>query len=161
MAADILLYQADFVPVGDDQKQHVELCPGRGHPFQQHLRRRFHRAPGLHPASVGARIMSLTDPTSKMSKSDKDPNGCVHLMEKPGGHHAQVQEGRHRLATPPKTASASTPLRKPGVANLMQIYSCATGKTFDEIEKDFARQGLRRLQDRRGRGRCGTAAAHP
>ena len=82
MAADILLYQPDYVPVGEDQKQHVELC--------HTIARRFNgiygdvfKMPEPYVPKVGARIMSLTNPTAKMSKSDKDPNGSVYLMEKP------------------------------------------------------------------------------
>ena len=139
MAADILLYQADFVPVGDDQKQHVELCRDVAIRFNNIFGDVF-TVPQAYIPRVGARIMSLTDPTSKMSKSDKDPNGCVHLMEKP----EDIMRKFKRAVTDSDTSENCVrfdPAEKPGVANLMQIYSCATGKSFDEIEKDFLGKG--------------------
>ena len=139
MAADILLYQADFVPVGDDQKQHVELCRDVAIRFNNIYGDVF-TVPQAYIPRVGARIMSLTDPTSKMSKSDKDPNGCVHLMEKP----EDIMRKFKRAVTDSDTSENCVrfdPAEKPGVANLMQIYSCATGKSFDEIEKDFLGKG--------------------
>lgn len=139
MAADILLYQADFVPVGDDQKQHVELCRDVAIRFNNIYGDVF-TIPQAYIPRVGARIMSLTDPTSKMSKSDKDPNGCVHLLEKP----EDIMRKFKRAVTDSDTSENCVrfaPAEKPGVANLMQIYSCATGKTFDEIEKDFTGKG--------------------
>ena len=139
MAADILLYQADFVPVGDDQKQHVELCRDVAIRFNNIYGDVF-TVPQAYIPRVGARIMSLTDPTSKMSKSDKDPNGCVHLMEKP----EDIMRKFKRAVTDSDTSENCVrfdPAEKPGVANLMQIYSCATGKSFDEIEKDFTGKG--------------------
>lgn len=139
MAADILLYQADFVPVGDDQKQHVELCRDVAIRFNNIYGDVF-TIPQAYIPRVGARIMSLTDPTSKMSKSDKDPNGCVHLLESPD----DIMRKFKRAVTDSDTSENCVrfdPAEKPGVSNLMQIYACATGKTFDEIEKDFLGKG--------------------
>ena len=139
MAADILLYQPDYVPVGSDQKQHVELCRDVATRFNNIYGDVF-TVPQAYIPRVGARIMSLTDPTSKMSKSDKDPNGCVHLMEKP----EDIMRKFKRAVTDSDTSENCVrfdPAEKPGVANLMQIYSCATGKSFDEIEKDFLGKG--------------------
>ena len=139
MAADILLYQPDYVPVGSDQKQHVELCRDVAIRFNNIYGDVF-TVPQAYIPRVGARIMSLTDPTSKMSKSDKDPNGCVHLMEKP----EDIMRKFKRAVTDSDTSENCVrfdPAEKPGVANLMQIYSCATGKSFDEIEKDFLGKG--------------------
>ena len=82
MAADILLYQPDFVPVGEDQKQHVELCRNIVQRFNGIYGDVF-KMPEPYIPKVGARVMSLSDPASKMSKSDKDPNGSIYLMEKP------------------------------------------------------------------------------
>ena len=82
MAADILLYQADLVPVGGDQKQHVEICRDIATRFNGLYGDTF-KLPDPYIPKVGARIMSLTTPTSKMSKSDKDQNGCVYMLEKP------------------------------------------------------------------------------
>ena len=139
MAADILLYQADFVPVGDDQKQHVELCRDVAIRFNNIYGDVF-TIPQAYIPRVGARIMSLTDPTSKMSKSDKDPNGCVHLLETP----EEIMRKFKRAVTDSDTSENCVrydPAEKPGVANLMQIYSCATGESFDEIEKEFLGRG--------------------
>ena len=139
MAADILLYQADFVPVGDDQKQHVELCRDVAIRFNNIYGDVF-TIPQAYIPRVGARIMSLTDPTSKMSKSDKDPNGCVHLLETP----EEIMRKFKRAVTDSDTSENCVrydPAEKPGVANLMQIYSCATGESFDEIEKEFLGHG--------------------
>ena len=82
MAADILLYQADLVPVGGDQKQHVEICRDIATRFNGIYGDVF-KLPEPYIPQVGARVMSLTSPENKMSKSDKDPNGCVYLLEKP------------------------------------------------------------------------------
>lgn len=139
MAADILLYQADFVPVGDDQKQHVELTRDVAIRFNN-LYGDVFKVPQAYIPRVGARIMSLQDPTSKMSKSDKDPNGCVHLLEKP----EDIMRKFKRAVTDSDTSEHCVrfdPTNKPGVANLMQIYSSCTGESFDQIEADFTGQG--------------------
>ena len=139
MAADILLYQPDYVPVGSDQKQHVELCRDVATRFNNIYGDVF-TIPQAYIPRVGARIMSLTDPTSKMSKSDKDPNGCVHLLETP----EEIMRKFKRAVTDSDTSENCVrydPAEKPGVANLMQIYSCATGESFDEIEKEFLGRG--------------------
>ena len=139
MAADILLYQADFVPVGDDQKQHVELTRDVAIRFNNVYGETF-KVPQAYIPRVGARIMSLQDPTSKMSKSDKDPNGCVHLLEKP----EDVMRKFKRAVTDSDTGENCVrfdPANKPGVANLMQIYASATGESFEEIERDFTGKG--------------------
>ena len=139
MAADILLYQPDYVPVGSDQKQHVELCRDVAIRFNNIYGDVF-TIPQAYIPRVGARIMSLTDPTSKMSKSDKDPNGCVHLLETP----EEIMRKFKRAVTDSDTSENCVrydPAEKPGVANLMQIYSCATGESFDEIEKEFLGRG--------------------
>jgi hypothetical protein len=95
MAADILLYQPDYVPVGEDQKQHVELCRNIVQRFNGIYGDVF-KMPEPYIPKVGARVMSLSDPGAKMSKSDKDPNGSIYLMEKPEDI-AQVQARRDRL----------------------------------------------------------------
>ena len=139
MAADILLYQADFVPVGDDQKQHVELTRDVAIRFNNVYGETF-KVPEAYIPRVGARIMSLQDPTSKMSKSDKDPNGCVHLLEKP----EDIMRKFKRAVTDSDTSENCVrfdPENKPGVANLMQIYSSCTGESFEQIEADFTGKG--------------------
>ena len=139
MAADILLYQTDFVPVGDDQRQHVELTRDVAIRFNNLYGETF-RVPEAYIPRVGARIMSLQDPTSKMSKSDKDPNGCVHLLEDP----ADIMRKFKRAVTDSDTGERCVrydQANKPGVSNLMQIYASCTGKTFAAIEDEFAGQG--------------------
>ena len=136
MAADILLYQPDFVPVGEDQKQHVEIC--------RDIAGRFNgiygdvlKAPQPYIAKVGARIMSLSTPNSKMSKSQ--PEGCVFLMEKP----EDIARKFKRAVTYSDTERCVRwdLEHKPGVSNLMQIYASATGKSYEEIEREFDGKG--------------------
>ena len=134
MAADILLYQADLVPVGVDQKQHVELC--------RDIAQRFH---GVYTATftlpepfipkLGAKIMSLGNPTSKMSKSD--PDGCVYLMDKP----EDILRKFKRAVTDCEASVHYDKEHKPGISNLLTIYCAATGKTMAEAEGEFAGQG--------------------
>ena len=134
MAADILLYQPDYVPVGGDQKQHVELCRDVAERFNGVYGDVF-KIPEPYIPKVGARVMSLTTPTNKMSKSDHDQNGCVYLMEKP----EDIARKFKKAVTDSDTECCVryAPEEKPGVANLMSIYSACTGKTFEEIEREF------------------------
>ena len=132
MAADILLYQPDYVPVGDDQRQHVEICRDIANRFNGVYGDVF-RVPEPYIVKVGARIMSLSTPESKMSKSQ--PEGCVFLMEKP----EDIARKFKRAVTDSDTEHCVRydPENKPGVANLMQIYASATGKSYNEIEREF------------------------
>ena len=134
MAADILLYQANLVPVGGDQKQHVEICRDIANRFNGVYGEVF-QIPEPYIPKVGARIMSLTSPDSKMSKSDKDPNGCVYVLEKP----EDILRKFKKAVTDSDTERCVRydPEQKPGVSNLMAIYSVATGQSFDEIEAEF------------------------
>ena len=136
MAADILLYQADYVPVGEDQKQHCELTRDIANRFNNLYGETF-KVPEPYIPKVGARIMSLGDPTSKMSKSD--PTGCVFLMDSP----EEIARKFKRAITDSDTERCVRydPENKPGVANLMNIYASVTGKSFDEIESEFAGKG--------------------
>ena len=136
MAADILLYQPDLVPVGHDQKQHCELTRDIAQRFNGIYGDVF-KVPEPYIPETGARIMSLNAPTSKMSKSM--PEGCVFLMEKP----EDIQRKFKRAITDSDTENCVRfdPENKPGVANLMSIYAAVTGKTFEEIENEFAGQG--------------------
>ena len=138
MAADILLYQPDYVPVGDDQKQHVELCRDVATRFNNVYGDVF-KIPEPYIPKVGARIMSLSTPTSKMSKSDKDPNGCVYLREQP-----EVIARKFKKAVTDSDTEHCVrfdPAEKPGVSNLMSIYSACTGKSMDAIEAEFDGKG--------------------
>ena len=136
MAADILLYQPDLVPVGHDQKQHCELTRDVAQRFNGVYGDVF-KVPEPFIPETGARIMSLNAPESKMSKSM--PEGCVFLMERP----EDIQRKFKRAITDSDTENCVRfdPENKPGVANLMSIYSSVTGKTFAEIEAEFAGQG--------------------
>ncbi len=134
MAADILLYQADAVPVGEDQKQHVELCRDIAGRFNYVYGDTFTLPEPFIP-KMGARIMSLGDPTSKMSKSD--PDGCVFLMDKP----EDIMRKFKRAVTDCETAVRYDPAAKPGISNLLTVYCTATGKTIEEAEQEFAGQG--------------------
>ena len=132
MAADILLYQADYVPVGEDQKQHCELTRDVAIRFNNLYGETF-KVPEPYIPKMGARIMSLGSPTSKMSKSD--PQGCVFIMDPP----EEIARKFKRAVTDSDTDNCVRydPENKPGVANLMSIYGAVTGKTFPEIEKEF------------------------
>ena len=136
MAADILLYQADYVPVGEDQKQHCERPRDIANRFNNLYGETF-KVPEPYIPKVGARIMSLGNPTSKMSKSD--PTGCVFLMDSP----EEIARKFKRAITDSDTERCVRydPENKPGVANLMNIYASVTGKSFDEIESEFAGKG--------------------
>ena len=136
MAADILLYQPDLVPVGHDQKQHCELTRDVAQRFNGIYGDVF-KIPEPYIPETGARIMSLNAPDSKMSKSM--PEGCVFLMEKP----EDIQRKFKRAITDSDTENCVRfdPENKPGVANLMSIYAAVTGQTFQQIEAEFAGQG--------------------
>lgn len=136
MAADILLYQPDLVPVGEDQKQHVELCRNIVQRFNGIYGDVF-KMPEFYSTKAGARIMCLTQPESKMSKSM--PEGCVFLMENPD----DIMRKFKRAVTDSDTERCVryAPDEKPGVSNLMSIYSSVTGKSYDEIEKEFEGKG--------------------
>ena len=136
MAADILLYQADLVPVGGDQKQHVEICRDIANRFNGIYGEVF-KIPEPYIPPVGARVMSLTSPENKMSKSDKDQNGCVYMLEKP----EDIMRKFKKAVTDSDACVRYDPAAKPGVSNLMQIYAVATGKTFQEIEQEFEGKG--------------------
>ena len=138
MAADILLYQADFVPVGEDQKQHVEICRDIAERFNGVYGDVF-KIPEPYIPKVGARVMSLTSPTSKMSKSDKDQNGCIYLLEDADSIMRKFKKAVTDSDT--ERCVRFAPAEKPGVSNLMQIYSAVTGKTFQEIETEFDGKG--------------------
>ena len=134
MAADILVYQADLVPVGQDQKQHVELCRDIAQRFNGVYGDTFTLPEPFIP-KMGARVMSLGDPTSKMSKSD--PDGCVYMMDKP----EDIMRKFKRAVTDCDACVKFDKENKPGISNLLSIYCAATGKTVAEAEAAFAGQG--------------------
>ena len=136
MAADILLYQADLVPVGGDQKQHVELCRDIANRFNGVYGNVF-TVPEPFIPKVGARIMSLATPENKMSKSDPDPTGCIYLMQKP----EEIMRSFKRAVTDSETRVVYDPATKPGISNLMSIYSASTGRSFEQIQNEFEGKG--------------------
>lgn len=135
MAADILLYQADCVPVGADQKQHLELARDIANRFNSLYSPTF-KVPEPYIAKNGARVMSLQDPTRKMSKSDENVNGCVHLLDTP-----EVIMKKFKRAVTDSEACVRYGEGKEGINNLMDIYSAVTGLTHEQIEHDFAGKG--------------------
>lgn len=136
MAADILLYQADLVPVGEDQKQHVEICRDIANRFNGVYGETF-KVPEPYIPKMGARVMSLTSPEKKMSKSDQDQNGCVYLLEQPD----VIMRKFKKAVTDSEACVRYAPKEKPGVSNLMQIYAACTGKSLESIELEFAGKG--------------------
>ena len=135
MAADILLYQTDVVPVGIDQKQHVELCRDIATRFNQLYPDTF-TIPEPIMAKSGAKIMSLADPTKKMSKSDENTNAVVYILDDRDTIIRKFKRAVTDSDTCVKYAEG-----KDGINNLMTIYSCFTGKQMDEIEREFEGKG--------------------
>jgi tryptophanyl-tRNA synthetase len=136
MAADILLYQTKFVPVGEDQKQHLELTRDVAIRFNK-LYGPVFTVPEPWIPQVGARVMSLQDPTAKMSKSDANSNAYISLLDDPD----LVAKKIKRAVTDSGTTIAWEPDTRPGIANLMSIYSAITGKTLPEIEAEYEGKG--------------------
>jgi len=140
MAADILLYQTDLVPVGDDQKQHLELTRDLAIRFNRDYGEAF-RIPEAYIPKVGARIMSLSDPLKKMSKSDDDPNGCVMLMD-----DADTIQRKFKRAVTDSGTEIKFDESRPAIYNLLEIYHLITGKTPPEVEEQFAGKGYAQLK---------------
>lgn len=135
MAADILLYQADLVPVGVDQKQHMELTRNIAERFNGIYGPTF-KVPDAYIPPKGAKIMSLQDPTKKMSKSDENVNASIAVLDKP-----EDIMRKFKRAVTDSEACVRYAEGKDGVNNLMGIYSCVTGKTNEQIEAEFAGKG--------------------
>ncbi len=131
MAADILLYQANVVPVGIDQKQHLELTRDIAERFNGIYGDVF-SIPEPYIPKVGAKIMSLQDPTKKMSKSDTNANACITILEKP-----DMVMKKFKRAVTDSESEVRYADGKDGVNNLMGIYSITTGKSYKEIENEF------------------------
>jgi len=137
MAADILLYQTSLVPVGEDQKQHLELTRDLAQRVNSHYEKELFQIPEPYIPKVGARIMSLQNPLSKMSKSDEDEKANLWLLD-----------GRKRVEKKLKSAVTDSgdtieydPEKKPGISNLLAIYCSITGKKYEEAEGEF--EGMR------------------
>jgi tryptophanyl-tRNA synthetase len=136
MASDILLYQADAVPVGDDQKQHLELTRNLAQRFNHYFSDTF-KIPEPYIPKIGARIMSLQEPTNKMSKSDENQNACIFLNES----NEVIINKIKRSVTDSEAEVRFDAEKKPGVTNLMTLYHLATDLSFAEIEKQFEGKG--------------------
>ncbi len=135
MAADILLYQADYVPIGADQKQHLELARDVAERFNGIYSPTFTVPAPIIPKH-GARVMSLQDPTKKMSKSDENVNGFIAVLDSP-----DVIMRKMKRAVTDSESQVRFAEGKDGVNNLMGIYSCITEKSMEEIEAEFAGKG--------------------
>lgn len=135
MAADILLYQADVVPVGVDQMQHLELTRDVAERFNNIFGDVF-TVPEAYIGKVGAKIMSLQDPSKKMSKSDENPNASIYLMDDP-----DTIMRKCKRAVTDSEAQILYRDEQPGVKNLIDIYSASTGKTPAEVVKEFEGKG--------------------
>lgn len=135
MAADILLYQPDYVPVGEDQRQHLEFTRDVAVRFNG-LYGNVFRIPDAYILKAGARIMSLQDPTKKMSKSDPNPHSFVSVLDDPN-----VIINKFKRAVTDSETCVCYREGKDGINNLMSIYSSITGASYEQIEKDFAGKG--------------------
>lgn len=135
MAADILLYQADVVPVGVDQKQHLEITRDIAERFNNIYGDVF-TIPEAYIGKKGAKIMSLQEPGKKMSKSDTNANATILLLD-----DTDTIIRKFKRAVTDSESEVRYAEEKPGISNLMDIYSTVTGKTYEEIEKEFAGKG--------------------
>ena len=142
MAADILLYQTDLVPVGEDQKQHLELTRDIAIRFNRDYGETF-RAPEAFIPKVGARIMSLADPAKKMSKSDEESEaGCIMLLD-----DADAVRRKFKRAVTDSGTEIRFDANRPAITNLLTIYHLLTDKSKDEIEKHFSGHGYAKLKE--------------
>jgi tryptophanyl-tRNA synthetase len=135
-AADILLYHADRVPVGEDQRQHVELTRD----LAQRFNSRFGRAltvPEPYILTGAAKIYDLQEPTAKMSKSTSSPNGIVNLLDAPGASAKKIRSA----VTDTEREIRYDPVAKPGIANLLTIYAALTERKVSELETEYAGRG--------------------
>ena len=142
MAADILLYQTDLVPVGEDQKQHLELTRDIAIRFNRDYGETF-RVPEAFIPKVGARIMSLADPTKKMSKSDEESEaGCIMLLD-----DADAVRRKFKRAVTDSGTEIRFDATRPAITNLLTIYHLLTDKSMDEIEEHFKGSGYAKLKE--------------
>jgi tryptophanyl-tRNA synthetase len=142
MAADILLYQTNLVPVGEDQKQHLELTRDIAIRFNRDYGETF-RVPEAFIPKVGARIMSLADPAKKMSKSDEESEaGCVMLLD-----DADAVRRKFKRAVTDSGTEIRFDSTRPAISNLLTIYHLLTDKSMDEIEEHFSGHGYAKLKE--------------
>lgn len=136
MAADILLYNADIVPVGDDQTQHLELTRDLAERFNNRFGETF-TVPEIRIPKTGARIMSLQEPTKKMSKSDENVQGFISMLDEP----KVIQKKINRAVTDSEGVVKYDKENKPGISNLLDIYSSCTGESIASLEEKYAGKG--------------------
>jgi tryptophanyl-tRNA synthetase len=134
MAADILLYQADVVPVGEDQKQHIELCRDLVGYFDNRFGEGILKMPTPYIAKNGARVMSLQEPEKKMSKSDENEKNFVSIIDDP----KKIEKKIKSAATDSGTEIKFDPENKAGVSNLLTIFSILSGRSVESLENDYA-----------------------
>ena len=152
MAADILLYQTDLVPVGSDQKQHLEIARDIAVRFNN-LYGNVFVVPEPYIPKTGARIMSLADPTKKMSKSDENANGFISILDKP-----EVIVKKFKRAVTDSDTVVRYAEGKEGINNLMTIYSAVTGTSMDAIEREFEGKGYGYFKEQVGNAVAETLA---
>ena len=155
-AADILLYQADQVPVGEDQRQHLELTRDLAQRFNHRFGETF-VLPDPYILPAVARIADLQDPAIKMSKSTSSPQGIVDVLDDP----AQIRRKIARAVTDAGSDVRADDEAKPGVTNLLRIYSALTGEPIASIEASLRQRGLRPVQEGPGRDRGRDVRADP
>lgn len=136
MAADILLYKTDLVPVGDDQKQHLELTRDLAQRFNNRFNDIF-TVPEVRIPKVGARIMSLQDPTKKMSKSDTNEKGFISMLDDP----KKIEKKIKSAVTDSEGIVKFDKENKPGISNLLTIYSSCTGESIESLEEKYEGKG--------------------
>lgn len=142
MAADILLYDADFVPVGEDQRQHLEIARDIAKRFNSTYNKEIFKLPEGFITKNTARIMSLQDPTKKMSKSDENKEATIFLLD----DRATVLKKVKKAVTDSENIIKYSE-NKPGIRNLMNIYSAVTDKTYDQIEEEFKGIGYGKFKE--------------
>jgi tryptophanyl-tRNA synthetase len=140
-AADILLYQADQVPVGEDQRQHLELTRTLAQRFNHRFGETF-VAPEAYIPKATAKITDLQEPTAKMSKSSSSPQGIVDLLDEPGPLRKKIM----RAVTDTGTEIKADEENKPGVTNLLRIHSALSGTSIEDLERHFEGQGYGALK---------------
>ncbi len=142
MAGDILLYQTDIVPIGDDQRQHLELCRDLAERFNARHGQTFTIPEGVYP-EAGARVMDLQEPTKKMSKSFGTDQGKVLMLDDPDTIRRKIK----RAVADSGREVRHDPAGKPGISNLIELTTVATGETIAEVEARFADRGYGEFKD--------------
>ena len=140
-AADILLYRPHYVPVGEDQRQHLELTRDLAQRFNHRYKKTF-RLPEPYILKATAKITDLQEPTAKMSKSASSPSGIIEMLDEPRASAKKIRSA----VTDSEAQVRFDPDAKPGVSNLLTIYSALTGRSVDDLEQEYADQGYGALK---------------